>query len=56
MVADADNKLARKDVSVGWASGENIVLIDGVAENDRVITTPISFPVYGSPLVVVEEN
>ena len=56
LVADADNKLARKDVSVGWASGENIVLIDGVAENDRVITTPISFPVYGSPLVVVEEN
>ena len=56
LVADAEDKLARKDVAVGWASGENIVLVDGVAENDRVITTPISYPVYGSPLVIVEEK
>ena len=56
LVADEDDKLKRKDVSVGWASGEEVILIDGVADDERVIITPISYPVYGSPLVVVEEN
>ena len=53
LVADADNKLARKDVTVGWFDQEDVVLIDGVEQGDRIVTTNMSYPLYGAPLSIV---
>jgi membrane fusion protein, multidrug efflux system len=52
LIADQDNKLARKDVVVGWVDGEKTIILSGLAEGSQIVTTPISFPIYGSPLTI----
>jgi RND family efflux transporter MFP subunit len=42
-----DGRLARRDVTVGWRNGDEIVLTGGLSEGEQVITTPISFPIEG---------
>ena len=53
-VADAENNLARKDVVVGWVDGDETVVLSGIEDLERLITTPISYPIYGSPLTILE--
>ncbi|MEC7985018.1 MAG: efflux RND transporter periplasmic adaptor subunit [Myxococcota bacterium] len=50
LVADKENKLARKDVQVGWTDGENVFITGGLESGDRVITSTISTPIYGTSL------
>ena len=45
-----DDKLVRRDVTVGWRNGDNIVLTSGLSAGDQVITTPLSFPIEGMGL------
>lgn len=54
LVADAENKLARKDVEVGWIDQEEMVIIDGLDEGDKIVETSISYPIYGSQLQIKE--
>ena len=54
LVADEDNKLAKKSVTVGWVENEEIVIVDGLVDGDRVITSQMSMPIYGAPLNIVD--
>lgn len=45
-----DDKLTRRDVTVGWRNGDDIVLTSGLSAGDQVITTPLSFPIEGMAL------
>ena len=55
LVADADDKLARKDVQLGWLDGDQAVLLSGISAGDRIITTTIGFPIYGQDLQIAGE-
>ena len=55
LVADADDKLARKDVELGWLDGDQAVLLSGVSAGDRIITTTIGFPIFGQSLQIAGE-
>lgn len=54
LVADTDNTLARKDVAIGWYDKEDVVLLSGLSAGEKVITTAISYPIYGAPIEIVE--
>ena len=54
LVADAENKLARKDVEVGWIDQDEMVIVSGLEEGDKIVTTSISYPIYGSQLQIKE--
>lgn len=56
LVADGDNKLARKDVEVGWNDRKEVVLISGLEAGDRIVTTSMSYALYGSPLEIISEE
>jgi RND family efflux transporter MFP subunit len=55
LIADNQNKMARKDVELGWLDGEQAVLLSGVNAGDRIITTAIGFPIYGQDLQIAGE-
>ena len=55
LLADSDLKLAKRDVEVGWFDNEDVVLTNGLDVGERVVTTPISFPIYGNPLTILNE-
>ena len=54
LIADASDKLARKDVTVGWRFQNEVFIIGGIEQGDRVITSPVSFPVYGSEVAIMK--
>ena len=56
LVADAENKLAKKDIEIGWADQSDVVVLSGLEDGDRIITTVISYPIYGAPLMLNEEK
>ena len=53
LIADGDDLMARRDVVVGWKASTEVVLLSGLSAGDRIITSPISVPIYGSPLNIV---
>ncbi len=55
LVADAENKLARKDVEVGWFDQSDVVLTKGLSSGDRIVTTALSYPIYGASLNILSE-
>ena len=54
LVADSEGLLARRDVSVGWYDQEDVVIVGGLEGGEQVITTAISYPIYGAPVEIVE--
>ena len=56
LIADSEGKLAKKDVELGWTDGEESVVLSGLATGDKIITTAISYPIYGTPLTINEEK
>ena len=56
LVADEENRLAKKEVVLGWLENEEAVIIDGLATGDRVVTTNLSLPIYGAPLNIVDPS
>jgi len=55
LVADGEDKLARKDVRVGWFDQADVVLTEGLASGDRIVTTSLSYPIYGAPLDILND-
>ena len=53
LIADEDNKLAKKDVVVGWVEKEEVVIVDGLEDGVKVVTSQMSMPIYGSLLEIV---
>jgi RND family efflux transporter MFP subunit len=45
-----DGKLARRPVTVGWRAGDHVYVVDGLADGDRVIVSPLSLPIEGQPV------
>ena len=56
LVADTENKLARKDVKVGWFDQSDVVLVDGLKTGDRIVTTSMSYPIYGASLELLQDQ
>lgn len=56
LVADAEDKLARKDVKVGWFDQSDVILTDGLSTGDRIVTTSMSYPIYGASLELLQEQ
>ena len=52
-VADDEDRLQKRDVTLGWSEGEESIITAGLQNGDRVITTSISLPIYGSPLNII---
>ena len=55
-IADHENRLAKRDVTVGWSEGLDSVVTEGLMDGDRVITTAISLPIFGAPLNIVDSS
>ena len=55
LVADAEDKLARKDVTVGWFDQSDVVLTAGLDSGDRIVTTSMSYPIYGASLELIQQ-
>ena len=55
LIADAENKLARKDVTIGWFDKADVVLTSGLASGVRIVTTGLSYPIYGAPLDILND-
>lgn len=51
-IADAENRLATRDITVAWGDPKAVYVTDGLQPGDRVITTPLSLPVVGMALDV----
>lgn len=56
LIADKDNKLARKNVEVGWNDKKDVVLLSGLEAGDRIVTTSMSYAIYGSPLEIISQE
>ena len=56
LIADQENRLARKDVEIAWREQKEVVVKSGLEIGDRVITTSISMPIYGSALNIQPEG
>ncbi len=55
LIADSEDKLARKNVKVGWFDRSDVVLLDGLSSGDRIVTTSMSYPIYGASLELVQK-
>lgn len=53
-VVDESSTLRRREVSPGWREAETLYLLDGLQSGDRVVTSPLSLPVEGLRVSVVE--
>jgi multidrug efflux pump subunit AcrA (membrane-fusion protein) len=59
LIADADDRLERREVSRAYTEGNQVVIRDGLNSGDRLILTDVLFPAVGmsvSPVVVAEES
>lgn len=45
-----DGALARNEVTVGWADGQTVAVVDGLADGDQVVVSPLSLPIEGTPV------
>ncbi len=50
LVADADDRLRRREVTRAFVDGDRIVLRDGLREGERLILTDVIFPAEGMPV------
>lgn len=55
-IADADDRLARREVAIGWRTDEALYVTDGLSRGDRIVTTPLSLPVEGMALAVQSQG
>ena len=46
-VVSADNRLQRREVSIGWRERDAVVVVDGLRPGERVVTSPLASPVEG---------
>ncbi len=53
-VVDEASRLARRQVSLGWREGDTVFLLDGIEPGERAVTSPISLPLEGLAVRVVE--
>lgn len=51
-IADADDRLARRDVEVGWRADESLFVTAGLLAGDRIVVTPPPLPIEGMALTV----
>jgi RND family efflux transporter MFP subunit len=54
-VATADDTLSIRQVTVASATPERVIVTDGVAAGERVITSPLSSPAAGMNLAIIGE-
>ena len=54
LIADAEDKLAKKDVKIGWFDQADVVLTAGLTAGDRIVTTSMSYPIYGAELAILD--
>ena len=54
-LADEEDRLSRREVTVGWADGEWAYLTDGVEGGERVVLTHLSYPVEGMALAILAD-
>jgi RND family efflux transporter MFP subunit len=52
-LADSDDKLAVREVTVGWSDSDVAYVVDGLAAGDRVVTSPLSLPLQGQKVQIV---
>ena len=52
LIATAENTLDERSVELGWRHGSDVFITAGLSNGERVIITPISFPIVGAPLNV----
>ena len=52
VLSTADNTLEIRPVELGWRYGSDVFVTAGLSTGERVITTPISFPIVGAHLNV----
>lgn len=55
-LADDEDRLARRAVTVGWADGEWAYLTGGLESGERVVLTNLSYPVEGMALAILVET
>lgn len=53
-VAEAGDRLARRELVVGWGDADAVYALSGLADGDRVVVSPLALPVPGMPLDVRE--
>ncbi len=51
-LADGDDRLARREIEVGWRTERSLYVTSGLFPGDRIVTTPLSLPVEGMALSV----
>ncbi len=54
-LADGQDRLAGAEVTVGWSDDASVYITGGLEEGDRVVLTPLSYPVEGMPLELAPE-
>ena len=55
-LADGENRLQSRPVVVGWDDEDAVYITQGLEAGDRVIISPLSYPVDGMALAVGEES
>ena len=56
LLATPENTLDERKVVVGWKHAEYAYLSSGLNDGDRLITSPISFPLLGAPLSIMNSE
>ncbi|MCZ7585189.1 MAG: efflux RND transporter periplasmic adaptor subunit [Deltaproteobacteria bacterium] len=49
-IADAEDKLASRDVRVAWGTDHDVFITDGLDAGDRVVLTRLGMPIDGMPV------
>lgn len=52
LIATAESTLDERKVDIGWKHRSEVFVTSGLNDGDRVIVTPVSFPIVGAPLSV----
>jgi RND family efflux transporter MFP subunit len=47
-----ENTLESRDVEIGWADQDSVVVTGGLAPGDRVVVTPMAYPAHGMAVAV----
>jgi RND family efflux transporter MFP subunit len=53
---DADNRLRRREVDVVWREPGSVIVRDGIAAGDRVVTTPLAIATEGMRVELTPES
>ena len=46
--------LSRRDIDVGWSTGNEVVVVGGLSLGDEIVVTPLALPIEGMPVEVIE--